>query len=52
MLRKPRIEFHGALYHVIIRGNQRQKVFKEPADYQKKRLGCSFGAVSYDSSIK
>lgn len=35
MPRKPRIEFEGAFYHVITRGNQRQKIFKEPADYDK-----------------
>jgi REP element-mobilizing transposase RayT len=35
MPRKPRIEFEGAFYHVITRGNQRQKIFKSPEDYQK-----------------
>lgn len=35
MARKPRIEFQGALYHVVTRGNQRQKIFKGLADYQK-----------------
>lgn len=35
MPRKPRIEFEGAFYHVITRGNQRQKIFKDPADFQK-----------------
>lgn len=35
MPRKPRIEFEGAFYHVITRGNQRQRIFREPADYQK-----------------
>jgi len=35
MARKPRIEFEGAFYHIIIRGNQRQKVFKEEDDFQK-----------------
>ena len=38
MARKPRIEYDGALYHVITRGNQKQKVFKEPSDF-KKYLG-------------
>ena len=37
MPRKPRIEFAGAFYHVITRGNQRQKIFKETADYDKYR---------------
>lgn len=35
MPRKPRIEYHGAFYHVITRGNQRQKIFKDSADFQK-----------------
>ena len=35
MPRKPRIEFEGAFYHVITRGNQRQKIFRSPADNQK-----------------
>jgi putative transposase len=38
MARKPRIEFEGAFYHVITRGNQRQKIFKEDTDYQKLLL--------------
>ena len=37
MARKPRIEYDGAFYHVITRGNQRQKIFKETADYDKYR---------------
>lgn len=35
MPRKPRIEFEGAFYHVITRGNQRQKIFKDASDYRK-----------------
>ena len=35
MARKPRIEFEGAFYHVIVRGNQRQKIFKGKQDYLK-----------------
>lgn len=38
MPRKPRIEFAGAFYHVIVRGNQKQRVFKDPADFQKYLL--------------
>ena len=30
--RKPRVEFEGAFYHVIVRGNQRQKVFRDDRD--------------------
>jgi REP-associated tyrosine transposase len=32
--RKPRVEFAGALYHVICRGNQRQVIFRSDADRQ------------------
>jgi putative transposase len=35
MARKPRIEFEGALYHVITRGNQRQQIFKATQDYER-----------------
>ncbi len=35
MPRKPRIEFSGAFYHVIARGNQRQRIFKEESDHRK-----------------
>ncbi|HEC98726.1 MAG TPA: hypothetical protein ENI58_11370 [Nitrospirae bacterium] len=35
MARKARIEFEGALYHVITRGNQRQKIFKDKYDLLK-----------------
>ncbi len=33
MVRKPRIEFPGAFYHVVSRGNQRQKIFHDKADH-------------------
>lgn len=32
MARPPRIEFPGALYHVIVRGNERKSVFHDDAD--------------------
>lgn len=35
MARRPRIEFEGGFYHVIARGNQRQKVFIEEKDFLK-----------------
>ena len=40
MARKPRIEFGGAFYHVICRGNQRQVIFRSEADrkYYLERL--------------
>jgi len=33
--RRPRVHFPGALYHVISRGNQRQKVYKDEHDYRR-----------------
>jgi REP element-mobilizing transposase RayT len=35
MARRPRIEYEGAFYHVITRGNQRQRIFKSEKDYGK-----------------
>ena len=32
MARKPWVEFEGAFYHVIVRGNQRQKIFRDDRD--------------------
>jgi len=32
MARKPRVEFDGVFYHVIVRGNQRQKIFGDDRD--------------------
>ena len=34
MARPLRVEYPGALYHVMNRGNQRATVFHEPADYE------------------
>lgn len=36
MARPLRIEFPGALYHVISRGNERQKIVRDDADRQKR----------------
>jgi len=33
MARRPRIFAPGLLYHVIVRGNHRQRTFRRPADY-------------------
>ena len=40
MARKPRVEFPGAFYHVIVRGNQRQAIFRSDTDrkYYLERL--------------
>ena len=35
MARLPRLELEGGLYHVITRGNNRQRIFHDSADYQK-----------------
>jgi hypothetical protein len=32
MARKPRVEFEGTLYHIIVRGNHRRDVFRERRD--------------------
>ena len=32
MARKPRVEFDGAFYHVIVRGKQRQRTFQDDRD--------------------
>ncbi len=34
MARKPRVEFEGAVYHVIVRGNRRTSVFHDSMDYE------------------
>ena len=34
MARKPRIHFSGACYHVVARGNRRQKIFLQESDYR------------------
>jgi REP element-mobilizing transposase RayT len=33
MARKPRIEYSGAFFHIIVRGNNREHVFRENGDY-------------------
>ena len=40
MARKSRVEYPGAFYHVIVRGNQRQITFRSDADrrYYLERL--------------
>jgi putative transposase len=51
MPRKPRIEFEGAFYHVITRGNQKQKIFKSPDDYQKYLQLLTYYRTRYHCSI-
>ncbi len=49
MARKPRIEYEEAFYHVITRGNQRRKVFRDDNDFQKyiSLLGFYKGRYKY-----
>lgn len=35
MARKPRIEFDGALYHVVARGNRKEDIFRSRGDYER-----------------
>ena len=35
MARKPRVNFAGALYHVMCRGNQGQAIFKDDRDRER-----------------
>jgi len=35
MPRRPRIEYFGAMYHVIVRGNRKQNIFEDDADRLK-----------------
>jgi REP element-mobilizing transposase RayT len=48
MARRPRIEFEGALYHVITRGNQRQQIFKATEDYERYLKILEDYKVRYD----
>jgi REP element-mobilizing transposase RayT len=54
MARKPRVEYPGALYHVICRGNQRQVIFRSDADrkfylerLEKYRQRYGFSVYAY-----
>jgi hypothetical protein len=33
MPRKPRIEYAGAVYHVMSRGNRQEQIFRDTADH-------------------
>jgi len=35
MARKPRVEFAGATYHVMCRGNRQEAIFKDDADHER-----------------
>ncbi len=49
MARKPRVEFEGALYHVIVRANHRPDIFRDDSnrvayldriEHYRKRYRC------------
>jgi REP element-mobilizing transposase RayT len=48
--RPPRLEFDGAVYHVIARGNERRAIFRDDHDRQKylDRLGVYSGRFRFD----
>ena len=50
MARPLRIEFPGAIYHVMSRGNARQTVFRDDSDYQRlsKGLETVLGRLGWD----
>ncbi|UCC40466.1 MAG: hypothetical protein JSV96_03180 [Candidatus Aminicenantes bacterium] len=41
MARMARIEFPGAFYHVLARGNNKQKIFKNEQDYIEEKIDKS-----------
>ncbi|MBI4691718.1 MAG: transposase [Nitrospirae bacterium] len=54
MARKPRIQFEGAFYHIIVRGNQRQDIFLDEDDrrsylerLQRYKSECGFILYAY-----
>jgi putative transposase len=51
MARKPRIHYAGAVYHVIVRGNARQQIFFENADYLRLLRFIGEGVKKYNHRI-
>jgi putative transposase len=51
MARKLRIHFAGALYHVILRGNDRQDIFFQPSDRRLWKTILKASMERYQSSI-
>jgi putative transposase len=54
MARRPRIQFEGAFYHIITRGNQRQDIFLDESDRRRYlellhryRIKCGFILYAY-----
>lgn len=50
MGRKPRVEFYGAIYHVIQRGNNRSYIFRE--DEHKEKMMEIVRGVRNDSDFR
>jgi hypothetical protein len=46
MARKPWVKFEGAFYHVIVRDNQRQEIFRDP--HRLNILRREYMITSYD----
>jgi len=51
MARKPRIHFQGAVYHVILRGNDGQNIFFQPIDYTVFESLTSEGVIRFGHRI-
>ena len=61
MARKPRVEFDGALYHVIVRGNNRRDIFRDDVDrvsyleriehYRKRYQGTVYAYVLMSNHV-
>jgi putative transposase len=47
MPRRLRIEFEGAIYHVMARGNARQKIVRDDADWQRLIEGLEQAVIRY-----
>jgi putative transposase len=45
MPRRLRIEFEGAIYHVMARGNARQKIVRDDADRRRSVAGLEHTVV-------
>ena len=51
MARKPRLYFPGALYHVMLRDNERQPIFICPPDYRPFYHWIQEGSQRFDHRI-
>ena len=47
MPRRLRIEFEGAIYHVMVRGNARQKIVRDDADRQRLIEGLEQAVIRH-----